>query len=230
MSMALHHVDDPEAMVTKSVERLKPGGTVVIIDWIPSERAFSQSSSSHSHENSHGYGTDSGLPRDGGPGQHPGSHTVSFDGFTKEHMDGMFAKAQCSETDYVLAASPSEVPPDPSVAIYNEAVARDLYPENLSGPRGSGDHPALLSALASFFNADFRPAIQVLPSYIVIATDRSSCLDRLFYTICDAGNSVLVLAPYWSTRRAIIGNLSLSIYDTHPYVKRCYPWMTMYHE
>ena len=108
------HVDDPEAMVTKLVERLKPGGTVVIIDWVPSERALSQSNSSHSHENSHGYGTDSGLSRDGGPGQHPGSYTVSFNGFTKEHMDGMFAKAQCSETDYVLAASSSEVPPDPS--------------------------------------------------------------------------------------------------------------------
>ena len=114
MSMALHHVDNPEAMVAKLVERLKPGGTVVIIDWIPSEKASSRSNFSHGHEHSHGQRIDSGHSSGGGSGQHPNSHTISFDGFTKEHMDGMFTKAECSETDYVLAASPSEVPPDPS--------------------------------------------------------------------------------------------------------------------
>lgn len=114
MSMALHHVDDPEAMVGKLVERLKPGGTVVIIDWIPSETKSSESSGSHSHEHFHGYGTESGYSSSGVPGQHPASHTISFDGFTEEHMKAIFAKAGCSETDFVLAALPSEVPLDPS--------------------------------------------------------------------------------------------------------------------
>lgn len=114
MSMALHHVDNPEAMVARLVERLKPGGTVVIIDWIPSEKASPRSNFSHSHEHSHGHETDSGHSSRGGPGQHPSSQTISFDGFTKEHMDDMFTKAGCSEIDYVLAVSPSEVPPDPS--------------------------------------------------------------------------------------------------------------------
>lgn len=114
MSMALHHVDDPEAMVAKLVERLKPGGTVVIIDWVSSEKSSFHSSASHGHERAHGHGTESGHSSRGGPGEHPASHTISFDGFTKEHMDDLFTKAGCSEIDHVLAVSPSEVPPDPS--------------------------------------------------------------------------------------------------------------------
>ena len=38
--MALHHVDDPEAMEVGLVERLEPGGMLVIIDWIPSRESF----------------------------------------------------------------------------------------------------------------------------------------------------------------------------------------------
>ncbi|CAD6585424.1 MAG: hypothetical protein ASARMPREDX12_001996 [Alectoria sarmentosa] len=225
MSMALHHIDNPEAMIAKLVERLKPGGTVLIIDWIPSKTAVFRSDGSPSHEYSHGFRMDSSHSD---LGQHPSSHTVSFDGFTEKHMNDIFAKAKCSETDYVLATSPSEVPPDPSataenwvvrdelVAIYKEAIARDLSPEfsfhfypspllaplmltqNLSYPRGFGGDPDLLSALASFFNTYFRPAIQVQPSHIVLTAGASSCLDQLLYTICDAGDSVLVPAPYWN--------------------------------
>ena len=105
MSMALHHVDDPMAMVAKLAERLKPDGTVVIVDWIPSETASSQNNGIPGHEHSHGHGNYH---------KHPASHTISFDGFTKEHMDGLFAKAKCSKTDFVLAASPSDVPSTPN--------------------------------------------------------------------------------------------------------------------
>ena len=73
-----------------------------------------------------------------------------------------------------------------------------MLTQNLSYPRGFGGDPDLLSALASFFNTYFRPAIQVQPSHIVLTAGASSCLDQLLYTICDAGDSVLVPAPYWS--------------------------------
>ena len=101
MSMALHHVEDPKIMITKLVERLRPGGTVLIIDWIPSGRASSDSHGNHANEKKDGHG------------QHAGSHTISFDGFSKEEMHNFFREAGCSNNDYVLAASPSEVPPDP---------------------------------------------------------------------------------------------------------------------
>lgn len=34
-SMALHHFPDPEAVLTALVARLKPGGTVAVLDWAP---------------------------------------------------------------------------------------------------------------------------------------------------------------------------------------------------
>lgn len=71
--------------------------------------------------------------------------------------------------------------------------------QTLSYPQGFGGDPALLSALASLFNTYFRPAIPVKESHITVAAGASSCLDQLLYTICDAGDSVLVPAPYWST-------------------------------
>lgn len=93
MSMALHHVDEPNKMIAKFVERLKPGGTVVIIDWIPKAPE-----------------TDTGTASD--HRQHSAQHTISFDGFTKEQMQSMFSEAGCVSTDFVLAESTSKVPPD----------------------------------------------------------------------------------------------------------------------
>ena len=108
MSMALHHVEDPKIMIAKLVERLRPGGTVVIIDWIPSGRPSSDSHGNHGNDHSQA------EEKEHGHEQHPGSHTISFDGFSKEQMYNFFREAGCSNNDYVLAASPSEVPPDPT--------------------------------------------------------------------------------------------------------------------
>ena len=102
MSMALHHVEDPKIMIAKLVERLRPGGLVVIIDWIPSGRASSESRGNHAVDKKHGHG------------EHASSHTIAFDGFSQEEMHSFFREAECSNNDYVLAASPSEVPRDPT--------------------------------------------------------------------------------------------------------------------
>ena len=77
----------------------------MLVDWIPLETASSQNNGNYRHEYYHGHGNNH---------QHPGSLVIFFDGFTKEHMDGLFATAKCSKTDYVLAASPSDVPPAPN--------------------------------------------------------------------------------------------------------------------
>ncbi len=115
MSMALHHVDNPQTMINRLVQRLKPGGTVVIVDWIPSGRASPPASAGRGQggvsPQSQGAGTAAAAP---GQQQHPGVHTISFDGFTKEQMASYFAKAGCRSSDYVLASSASAVPPDPS--------------------------------------------------------------------------------------------------------------------
>ncbi|KAI4288896.1 MAG: hypothetical protein L6R35_001841 [Caloplaca aegaea] len=84
------------------------------------------------------------------------------------------------------------------IDIYKQAIAQDLDPQTLSYPQGFGGDPELLSSLASFLNTYFRPAIPVEESHIAVAAGASSCLDQLLYTICDAGDSVLVPAPYWN--------------------------------
>ena len=111
MSMALHHVDDPKAIVASLVERVKPGGTVVIIDWIPSDD-FPPMDSSHDHHsletppNPHQHHNHTH-----GHQHHSASHTLSTSGFSQSQMREMILEAGCRSSDFVLAASPSEVPP-----------------------------------------------------------------------------------------------------------------------
>lgn len=71
--------------------------------------------------------------------------------------------------------------------------------QDFSYPLGFGGDPALLDALASFFNSYFHPSIPVLPRQIATTAGASSCLDSLLYNICDPGDTVLVPGPYWSS-------------------------------
>ena len=108
MSMALHHVNDPQGMIRKLVGRLKPGGRAVIIDWLPSDKM-----TGHNQGGLSSQGAGSGEAHQQEHKPHPGAHTVSVDGFSKEQMQAMFEKAGCGSSDFVLAKSPSQVPPDP---------------------------------------------------------------------------------------------------------------------
>jgi SAM-dependent methyltransferase len=38
LSMALHHVSNPPMLLSKLVERLRPSGVLVVIDWAPSQQ------------------------------------------------------------------------------------------------------------------------------------------------------------------------------------------------
>lgn len=56
----------------------------------------------------------------------------------------------------------------------------------------------MIEAIASFLNTNFQPSQPVENSQIATAPGAASCLDALLYTICDAGDGVLVPGPYWS--------------------------------
>ncbi len=134
MSMALHHVEDPQEMLTRLVERLKDGGVVVIIDWNPNperrpdqrERMFGEGDSAQDLTGGHGHGLDrshgEGHSHEGAhiqrPEQHAAAHTVATDGFNKEQMDTMLRRAGCREVEYVLHPELSRVPP--SAGGYNQ--------------------------------------------------------------------------------------------------------------
>ena len=131
MSMALHHVDDPKAMIAKLIERVKPGGIVVIIDWVVSDEVPFDSHGNHGHEhpqsshhNHNGHEQHSHeTPQRAQPthashahghahghSQHVASHTLSTEGFSQEQIRALFLDAGCRNSEVVLAAAPSEVP------------------------------------------------------------------------------------------------------------------------
>ncbi|KAF2128300.1 S-adenosyl-L-methionine-dependent methyltransferase [Dothidotthia symphoricarpi CBS 119687] len=85
MSMALHHVEDPAAMVKKLTERLVPGGSLVIIDWLPhGEKAGEQGMRSH-------------------------SHLISHYGFSEAEMQDMYAQAGLGDFGFLLHPEQSEI-------------------------------------------------------------------------------------------------------------------------
>lgn len=76
--------------------------------------------------------------------------------------------------------------------------------KTLSYAQGFGGDPALLQALAGFFNKYFNPNNPVLPKHIVVTPGATSCLDALLTSVCDDGDGVLVPAPFWSRSHLII--------------------------
>ncbi|KAH8723143.1 S-adenosyl-L-methionine-dependent methyltransferase [Phaeosphaeriaceae sp. PMI808] len=91
MSMALHHIEDPATMVKKLTERLVPGGSLVIIDWLPQSPAQTPSSST---SNSPSY---------------PGAATVMYSGFNESEMQDMFTKAGLGDFGFLLHPDQSEI-------------------------------------------------------------------------------------------------------------------------
>lgn len=98
MSMALHHVEEPKLMTTSLVERLRDGGSILIIDWAPS--ASKAKETHHHHE--HGGGHQQEV--------HSVKQTMSRSGFDEEEMVKILKQAGCSKADYVFHPELSKLP------------------------------------------------------------------------------------------------------------------------
>ncbi|KAJ5389309.1 putative inactive 1-aminocyclopropane-1-carboxylate synthase-like protein 2 [Penicillium cataractarum] len=81
--------------------------------------------------------------------------------------------------------------------IIKEAVSLNLKKQDLSYSQGLGGPPELLNASASFFNRFFTPHVAVLPEHIVTSTGCASILETLIFSICDAGDGLLLETPMW---------------------------------
>ncbi|KAF4625387.1 hypothetical protein G7Y89_g12780 [Cudoniella acicularis] len=97
ISMALHHVEEPQGMILKLVERLRDGGAILIIDWAPTTKDGNKLSQN---------GNDDNHPQD----FHSVLHTRSRLGFGKEEMEEMLQLAGCSKTDYAFHPDLSTLP------------------------------------------------------------------------------------------------------------------------
>ncbi|KAK6833498.1 hypothetical protein PG987_008192 [Apiospora arundinis] len=97
-----------------------------------------------------------------------------------------------------LATAESWVIRHELVSLFQDAMANGLNINDLSYPEGFGGPPDLLRALARLFNEHFNPLSPVLPNHIVATTGASLCLDALMFSICEPGDIVLVMAPYFN--------------------------------
>lgn len=111
MSMALHHIGDPQEMLTKLVERLRERGSIVITDWtvehqndetepLQQHQQPQQEVAGDGVEDSHGHHHP--QSHEHGHGQHSISHTVAHGAFTKHQMVTMLRRAGCDEVDLIL--------------------------------------------------------------------------------------------------------------------------------
>lgn len=88
------------------------------------------------------------------------------------------------------------------IELTKAAINDSLVEQHLSYPTGFAGDPALLDALAHFFNAYFSPHIPVESAHLTTAPGAASSLDGLLYNICEPGDGVLVPGPYWSESRS----------------------------
>lgn len=118
--------------VSKLAGRLRPGGTLLIIDWaqitgataaqkdfmedvktgkIPT-KGMQPQGKGHGHHHPHHHQTEQHQHDD--PKElwkpHPASHTITHDSFTKEKTSELFQSAGCAEVKWKLAENLSDVP------------------------------------------------------------------------------------------------------------------------
>lgn len=86
MCMALHHIEDPDNMILQLSKRLRPGGILLIIDWV----ASSAGSSAQTGNRTLG--------------------AISRMGFQENEVKSSFDKAGLEDWAWKLTSAPSQVP------------------------------------------------------------------------------------------------------------------------
>ena len=90
MSMALHHVEDPESLIKTLSGRLRVGGVLLIIDWVSA--------------------SESGCSSAGPPADGPVRHIVAYMGFERRQLDDWFANSGLETFGWRWFSSQSELP------------------------------------------------------------------------------------------------------------------------
>ena len=114
ISLALHHMDKPGFALQRIVERLKPGGVIVVLDWTDkpamkdgkpiSDGPGIPKGDHHGHGHGHGHG----HHHHGGDGEKKleAEDTVVHQGFSKESLEPLLKEAKCDEVGYQLTDEP----------------------------------------------------------------------------------------------------------------------------
>lgn len=117
VGLGFHHFDDPEYAAKRLVARLKPGGVLLILDFLPHGPVDDLHGNSHGgdhahgHEHGHGHGHSHGHSHGGDAGtsannvdgaSQTAAHTVMHHGFSEERMRAVFEGAGAGK-DFALA-------------------------------------------------------------------------------------------------------------------------------
>ncbi|KAK8157459.1 pyridoxal phosphate-dependent transferase [Phyllosticta citrichinensis] len=84
------------------------------------------------------------------------------------------------------------------VDFFKDAISKRLVKQDLSYQRGFVGDPNVIAALADAFNRHFAPKVPVDSTHIAVAPGGGAILESLLFNICDAGDEMLVLTPFWS--------------------------------
>lgn len=103
---------------------------------------------------------------------------------------------RCSNLD--LATAENHLIRAELVELCKEIINEKLAPDALSYPSGFSGEPYLLHSLANFFNRYFEPHVHVDAGHIVAGPGATACLTSLLFSICDAGDAVIVPEFYWN--------------------------------
>jgi ubiquinone/menaquinone biosynthesis C-methylase UbiE len=132
--MALHHMEDIQLAISKLAERLRPGGTLLVIDWAQitgstaaqkqfmedvetgkiATKGLQQNVNAHGHHHHHHQNHQTEQHQYVHPEKpwkpHPASHTITHDSFTEDQMAELFRNSGCTEVRWKLADRLSDVP------------------------------------------------------------------------------------------------------------------------
>ncbi|KAK7916983.1 methyltransferase domain-containing protein [Apiospora marii] len=90
LGLGFHHFADPPLAARRLVERLRPGGVLLILDFVTHEpivKLGDEENKGHGHGRGHGHG------HDGDKAFHNAAHTVTHHGFSESQMKGIFEAA-----------------------------------------------------------------------------------------------------------------------------------------
>ncbi|PLB50186.1 S-adenosyl-L-methionine-dependent methyltransferase [Aspergillus steynii IBT 23096] len=94
VSMALHHFEKPDLAVKRLAERLKKGGTCLIIDMIPNDQhPHSHGSDHHPHGHGHGHSHGHDDSHENEEEFTDAKHTIKTHGFTQADMQKLYDAA-----------------------------------------------------------------------------------------------------------------------------------------
>jgi len=96
ISMALHHVDNPGKMLKRLLERLKPGGVLMVIDRAARKEGGQEGAHNHGHHHHHHHQHEVDL------NAHPTGKTIhpEHQAFAPEFLQKIFDSAGCSSATF----------------------------------------------------------------------------------------------------------------------------------